>query len=476
MVSEAVYATVVAENAQLRTRVAQLEADQAVREQRLTHLEAALAHALERVSELEQAAATKKEPPPFIKANVRERPSQPRKQRAPEHNRGRRREPPTRIVEHRPEQCTTCGGRLSGWTLARRRQVVEIPPPPPVEVTEHQLYRGWCSYCRRWCTARADLRGQVLGRGRLGVGVASLVAHLRIGLRLPLRAIQGYLADVHGLRVSVGELVDLLRRVAVAGQGTYEHLRAQVRTSPVVHADETGWREQGRNGYVWHAGTPAGVRYFEYHHSRAGAVINALLGEDFTGVVVSDFYAAYNDTPGGQHQRCWVHLLRDLHALKLAHPDQPEVLAWAQAAKRLYQQAQAAARWLRAAAVPGRPPPAPPVRQALYERLVAAAARLGAQFAQVPGHPCHALAQRLLRHQGELFTFVRRDDVPADNNAAERGVRPVVVGRKISGGTRSRPGSHTRMVLTSLFETWRAQGSHPLVTCRQLLQGHLPQF
>ncbi len=98
------------------------------------------------------------------------------------------------------------------------------------------------------------------------------------------------------------------------------------------------------------------------------------------------------------------------------------------------------------------------------------------KFAQVPGHPCHALAQRLLRHQGELFTFVRRDHVPADNNAAERGVRPVVVGRKISGGTRSELGSHTRMVLTSLFETWRAQGHHPLLTCRRLLQGPLPQF
>jgi transposase len=241
MVSAAAYAAIVAENAQLRERVAQLET--------------ALAHALERVSALE---AAKKGPPSFVKANVPERTATPRKKRRPEHNRGRPRETPTRIVAHRPAQCTTCGGRLSGGTLARRRQVVEIPPPPPVEVTEHQLSRGWCSYCHRWCTARVDLSGQVLGRGRLGVGVASLVAHLRIGLRLPLRAIQGYLADVHSLRVSVGELVDRLRRVAVAGQGPDAQLRAQGRTSPVVLADETGWRAQGRNGYVWHAGTPAG--------------------------------------------------------------------------------------------------------------------------------------------------------------------------------------------------------------------------
>lgn len=146
------------------------------------------------------------------------------------------------------------------------------------------------------------------------------------------------------------------------------------------------------------------------------------------------------------------------------------MVAWARAVKALYARAKAAAEQLRAA---GR---APPERQPAYERLVAAAVALGARFAQAQGHPCHALAQRLLRHQGELFTFVRRDDVPADNNGAERALRPLVVCRKISGGSRSAQGSETRMVLTSLFDTWRAQGHNPLQACRRLLQGPLPQF
>jgi hypothetical protein len=304
-------------------RVAQLEADQVARDQRVAELERALAQARQRLGELE---AAKKAPPPFVKANVAERAPKPRKRRAPEHNRGRPRAAPTRVGEHRPEACATCEGRASGVTLARRRQVVELPPPP-VEVTEHPVYRGWCSYCRRWRAAPLDLGGAVLGRGRLGTGVASLVAHLRLGLRLPLRAIQGYLAEVHGLRVSVGEIVDLPRRVAAAGRGAYDGLRARVRTSAVVHADETGWREHGRNGYVWHAGTPAGVHDFEYHHSRAGAVAEGLVGAAFTRVLVTDFYGGYNDTPGGQRQRCWVHLLRDPHALKRAHPDRPDVRA-----------------------------------------------------------------------------------------------------------------------------------------------------
>jgi transposase len=335
--------------------------------------------------------------------------------------------------------------------------VVDLPPPPPVEVIEHQLYRGWCSYCHAWREAPLDLSGQVLGQGRIGVGIASLVAHLRLVVRAPIRVIQAWMSSVHGLRLSVGEYTDLLRRVAVQGQGTLTQVRERIRASPVVQADETGWRENGKNGYVWFAGTPAGERYFEYHHSRAGQVINTLLGEDFSGVLGSDFYGGYNDTPGGRHQRCWAHLLRDLHDLKADHPDSLETVIWAKAVKEVYLLAKA---WLAEGVE----------RRRAYREVLLLIRALGEQFAAVKGHPCQTLAKRLLRHQDELFVFVLVPGVPADNNLAERSLRPVVISRKISGGTRSPQGSQTRMVLTSLFQTWAAQGRNPLVECRRLLQ------
>ena len=149
--------------------------------------------------------------------------------------------------------------------LARRRLVLDIPLPPPVQVSEH--LKGWCSYCRRWQEARLDLSGQVLGQGRLGIGIASLVAHLRTVGRLPLRTIQALLLSLYGLHVSVGELVGLLRRVSQVGAAAVERLHAEVQASQSVHADETGWRENGRNGYIWSPSTSDGLRYFEYHHS-----------------------------------------------------------------------------------------------------------------------------------------------------------------------------------------------------------------
>lgn len=384
-----------------------------------------------------------------------------RKKRSSEQNGVRRRQTPTQIIEHQIEACPECHGRLSGISLARRRQVSDLLPPAAVEIREHQVYKGWCSYCRKWQQAPLKLEGEVVGQGRMGVGISSVIAYLRCVLRTPIRHICSYLADLHGLHSSTGEIIELLHRLEEHTRAETQTLKEQVRASPVVHADETGWREDGRNGYVWSASTAEGVRYFEYHHSRAGQVIQTMLGEDFKGVLVSDFYGGYNDL-ACPHQRCWVHLLRDVHDLTDAHPSDEAVQVWSQTIIALYR----AGGSLKGAGEPA------------YGELLAQAKHLGGQYASSKAHPCRALAKRLLRHQDELFQFVLRSDVPADNNLAERSIRPLVVMRKISGGTRSPKGSTTHMGLASLVATWHAQGLQVLEQCRRVLSqpSPLPQL
>lgn len=461
MVTDEAYQALQAENATLRQQVEVLSAQ--------------VAAAVQRIADLE---AQKTPPPHFVKANVaaRAEPRPPRRKRAAEQNHARRREEPTVVVEHAITTCPACGSRLGGVQVGRRRQVVELPPPPAVVVTEHRVQRGWCSACGCWREAPLDLRGQAhqaFGQGRLGVGIASLVAHLRTALRLPIRSIQRYLVDLHGLRVSVGEIVGVLHRVAQQGVPAVQAIRDVARSRAVVHADETGWRESGHNGYAWLLATPEGERYVEFHHSRAGAVANALVGEDFHGVLVTDFYGGYNDTPGGQHQRCWVHLLRDLRTLAEAHADGTsltavEVRVWTAAVRGVWRQVRAAVR--------RDPPLAAEQRRSLAQRLQRTLHALGDQFVTALGHPCRALAWRLWHFGPELLTCVAQSGVPPDNNAAEQAVRPLVVGRKISGGTRSPRGSDTRMALYSLAATWTAQGRNPLAEFRHLLHSSLPQI
>lgn len=464
-----------------------------------------LAVAQARVVELEGKAGEPPKPggdfPSFVKPNRRKAsgPKAPRKKRDKEHNHGRKRETPTRTVRHSLDECPLCKTHLHGESLDYRRQVIDLPEPMPVEVVEHRVIRRYCPKCEKWRSPKLDLRGvqgvqggqaggeqagegQVLGRGRIGVRLISLIATLRHSLRLPFERIQWYLETFHGLKVSVGELVYLLDQVRKATSGAVESLKAELRASKVLHADETGWREDGVNGYLWSFSTPGGpdggdtgkeaIRYYEFDPSRSQAVPRRILADKFKGHLVSDFYCGYNDYPS-KHQRCWIHMFRDLHELKAAHADKPEVLAWAESLRALYDEAK---EWLEGhrGPSPGQGAVAQAAREMKYVSLVGRVHQLGLLYARDKTHPAWALCKRVLRHEDELLQFVLVDGLASDNNLAERSIRPLVVVRKISGGTRSTNGTKTRMVLATLFETWHARGLNPFQECLKLLQRPIP--
>jgi transposase len=443
-----------AENAQLRAENAELHALVGQLQQQLAAAEA-------RIAELEQQ---RPDPPSFVKPNRPKRsdPKPPRKKRAPHHNHGRSRMIPTRREPHALERCPDCNYRLQGNSIDYTREVIELPEPQPVEIIEHQVIKRFCPHCQRWHSPKLDLTGQVLGQGRIGVRIASLIGYLRTTLRLPIRRIQAYLRTIHQLLLSAGEIVELLHQVRRTLQPQLAGLKQQARGSPILHGDETSWREDGHNGYIWCFATPGedGVRYYEYDHSRGQTVVKRILGGRFHGHLVSDFYCGYNDY-AGKHQRCWTHLLRDLHELKEAHQQDADVVAWALAVRALYDDAQA---WLAAQAQPSQAG-----RETEYVQLTGRSHRLGLAYAKAKSHPCCALSKRLLRHEDELFQFVLVEGLSADNNLAERSIRPLVVIRKISGGSRSDEGTKTRMGLASLFETWQARKLNPFDECFKLL-------
>ena len=391
---------------------------------------------------------------PGLKPKADQKPTQPRKPRKGRpQGFARTRMAPTQRVEHVLEQCPDCGTRLSGGSTHHTREVIDIPQVP-AEVTEHAYMARTCPCCRRRCVPPVQLEGVVLGQQRLGTNLLSLIAVLREEARLPFRVIQWYLDTVHGLRLSVGAIVAATQRVAQMAQGVMTDIVGRIRGSPVVHADETGWREDGHNGYVWTFSTPM-ERYF-LRRGRSKAVVDEALGEEFAGVLVSDFYAAYHHYDGPK-QRCWAHLLRDIHDQRSLYPEDQSLARWAEAVTLLYRQAKAFTH------------PSEPQRRsaelALEHRLLA----LCHPYLADPAAPKAKLCRRIEKHIKELFVFVAQPEVPPDNNAAERSLRPLVTSRKISGGTRSHQGTDTKMTLASIFGTWRAQALNPLTTCRQLL-------
>src|SRR3989440_4599040 len=441
-------------------KIASLEAQLKQALEQLTEVTEQLHVAQARIAELEKL---KTPSPAFVNANKKKAPEEQkkaRKKRDAKHNRGRPRSRPTHSDEHRLVTCPQCQLRLGGLSLARCREVIDVPAPPPVEVTHHRIYKGWCAGCQKWYEAPVDLHEQVVGQGRIGVRLASLIATLRTVMRLPIRQIQAYLLTLHGVTISSGEIVELLHRLTAHMQPHLDALKKEIRASPAVQADETGWREDGSNGYIWSVSTPD-IRYFEYHHWREGKVIKELIGQDYGGVLGSDFYAGYN-IHEGLHQRCWLHFLRDGHELKEKYPHDEQLFTWAASVKAIYEQAVA---W----AEHGPDPQLSPRQQ--QQTRVAQQHAFEQQLLEVcrpyvgTATPQHTLCERVQRFLPELFVFVAVPGVPAHNNLAERSIRPMVIARKISGGTRSPKGSEPRMGLASLFGTWMAQHLNPFSQC-----------
>ena len=352
-------------------------------------------------------------------------------------------------------------GRVCG-----SRQVVTLPRVR-ARVTEHVVLERACPKCRKHWTPEPDWSAMTAGRQRMGISVQSEVSVLREECRLPFRVIQRYLKWRFGLGLSVGELAALTRGAAAHGREEYDRLRQEIRASPVVYGDETGWRQDGRNGYLWSFSTPE-LRYFLYRPSRGRTVVEEVLGDEFEGVLVSDFYGAYN-VYQGPHQRCWTHLLRDIHQLNEQYPQNQDLARWSQQVREVYDRAQA---------YPGPDPGLPETvrrsrrvkQQQQYQRQLWAICKphLGSDA------PMRVLCQRVERFLPELFTFVAEPQASADNNAAERSLRPPVVSRKISGGTRSEQGSETKSILASLFGTWRLQERNPYLALQSILSKPLP--
>ena len=146
-------------------------------------------------------------------------------------------------------------------------------------------------------------------------------------------------------------------------------------------------------------------------------------------------------TNRGPKQRCWAHLLRDIHDLRALYPEDGSLAQWADAVCQLYRQAAA---FTHPAEKPRRA-----AQLALERRLLA----LCRPYLDHPSAPQARLCRRVEKHIKELFVFVSEPEIPPDNNAAERSLRPLVISRKISGGTRSAHGTNTKMTLASVFGT-----------------------
>lgn len=401
--------------------------------------------------------------PSFVKPN-RPKKEAPKKRKRREQGYSRKLDTPTETVNHACEICPECNGPLGKPIVSYKRQVIEIPTSK-FKVVEHIVYKKWCFNCRKTFSPPVKLGDKVAGKHRVGINLMATVATLREKFRLPVRTVSAYLKMFHGLELSEGEVIDILAKVSELGQEERDKILEEIKGSPAIYADETGWREDGMNGYLWNFSTQR-HQYILYRKSRGSKVVAEVLGEggeEFEGVLVSDFYSSYNEHCGF-HQRCWAHLLRDIHELREERPDDKEVKRWAKRIKKIYEEAMLYVG----------PDPNLPLGTQAQERIKKES-YFKEQLKQIcepylgQDAPMATLSGRMYKFLPELFMFIRLPGVKPDNNMAERALRHHVIQRKIFGGTRSARGSEIKSILGSLFGTWKLQELNPLERCRLLL-------
>ena len=367
----------------------------------------------------------------------------------------RRSLPPPETVTERTEHpllsCPDCG------TALRRKRIVlsviedmvlstESANPFKI-VAEHRIETGYCPCCKRR-KAALTLPKQIC---TLGPNVRRYIPYAVTVLGQTFEKVRTFLKDVCDIQISDGEITRILHEQKQLLLPAYHALAARVRDAPAAHYDETGYpvqeEGQGQFGWVKTAADSADV-LFLLGRTRGKGNAEELRGSDSDQIAITDDYGAYRTLFGKHHALCWAHPARKLRDLARSQTLSAE------------KQAHCAETYVAFCAL------YEDVRTMLEQPFVASERQKKSQdvrsclriiAAPRPFDPAKlaTIKQSMRRNVHKYVTCLLHPGIPADNNKAERSIRPLVVKRKLSFGSKTQKGADTMSVLLSvLMSLW----------------------
>lgn len=373
---------------------------------------------------------------------------------APKGHRGITRRKPTKsdtIVKVRLKQCPHCGGRIkkvhgkSCFSDHIQEDIVIL-----IKTTLFRHYKYWCGKCKKVVSGIGE--GEI-PRSYLGptATIISNLFHYDIGT--PYEKIERIYTDIFELPITTGALIGMDKRVAKKGIILYTELEKKIKQSSVSYTDETGWRINGENHWLWHAGNKDVGSLYVIDKHRNHDVAEKLLGENYKGILVSDCLATYNVVKASAKQKCIAHLLRDINKLDVLYPNDSEVIAFSVNLgniicegldlKKEYKKEKCTIDDLEKG-------------KEILEKKLDALTKV-----KIGNKKADTLRKRLIRHRNELFTFLVSPEVEPTNNFAERQLRPSVISRKLSFGNKTKAGADRHAIMMSLIQTAKLQGENP---------------
>jgi transposase len=327
------------------------------------------------------------------------------------------------------EMCPECGNPLEAKG-DEHRSVLDSRPVKAEKIL-YLLEKKWCRRCGK--TFRAEPPG-VLPKNLYGNQLMANAAVMHYLHGIPVGRV------CEQLGIGDGALLNIFHRMATLFSGIVPQLVEEYRQGPVKHADETSWRTNGKNGYAWLFATPK-ISIFLFKKTRSASVPREVFGKErLASILVVDRYNGYNKMPC-DIQYCYSHLLREVEDIEKEFPDQQEGKAFVSSAAPLL----ALAMGLR--------------HQPLSdEQFYRQAAEVERQIKALMESPAQHMAIRRIQdifteNEARLYHWARNRNVPAENNLAERDLRPTVIARKVSFGSQSDGGAYTRGVLMTVVHT-----------------------
>lgn len=358
----------------------------------------------------------------------------------------------------RLERCPVCQSKVTPCAETRTRIVEDIPETINPVVTQFTIHRDWCPQCRQRVEPKV---ADALPGAQIGNHVMVLSAWLHYGLGVTIDQIISVFNFHLHFKLTPGGLVQMWYRLQEILFGWYDEIKAQALRAKTLFADETGWRVKGKTWWLW-CFTASDLTYYLIDRCRGSPLLRKFFKREFQGILVTDFWGAYNAIRCMAKQKCIPHLLRDM--LRVEKYEAPG-RSWQRFAKKLRRLLRDGMRLSKHSERTA--PDYASKRQRLTLRLQ--------DLLEQPWKDKNArrLVKRLRRHANEMFTFLDHPDVPYDNNTAERAIRPAVIIRKNSYANRSEAGADMQAVLMSIFRTLKQRGHNPLPTIVQALRTYL---
>lgn len=379
----------------------------------------------------------------IFKSNVRKRDEKTEKKRGAKlGHKGTGRKKPVHIdreVNVYLTNCYDCGNHLNRTSSVDERTVEEIPKITPV-VTLYHIERQWCAHCHK------EVRGipvNTLPGCRFGMNVITTILFLKYRMRSPLAKIEELL-NQHKVTITSQGIQELLHLLKTKFTKQYNDILTEIRNAPVKNADETGFRIDGLNGWCWLFATPSAT-FYTIEETRGKDIPIQILGHDPTGLLVRDDCPSYTALPMSQ-QSCWAHLLRVTHDLAAHENASYEIQTLHKELNAMFNELQ----------VINQTPFALSHREKAYRKYTKSIAHIVAR--KYMNEDVKAIQTRISNQNTNLINALLHENAPLTNNHAERMIRPIVITRKISGGSRSDKGAATHSVNMSVLQTLSLKG------------------